>query len=71
MDGGITPANEFDSVSASWADFDNDGYLDLYITNLNHQNNLLYHNEGDGTFTRVTDLSTGNGWRRELGFRLG
>jgi hypothetical protein len=44
-----------DSVTASgaaWADYDNDGYLDLFVANLN-QAPLLYHNNGDGTFTNV------------------
>ncbi len=34
------------------ADFDNDGYEDLYVTNVGK--NILYHNNGDGTFTDVT-----------------
>ncbi len=34
------------------ADFDNDGFVDLYLTNLGP--NILYHNNGDGTFTDVT-----------------
>src|SRR6202041_2435055 len=31
------------------ADYDNDGYPDIYITN--YGKNILYHNNGDGTFT--------------------
>jgi hypothetical protein len=41
------------SYGCSWADYDNDGFLDLFVANLN-QNNFLYHNNGDGTFARIT-----------------
>jgi hypothetical protein len=33
-------------------DYDNDGYQDLYLNN--YGENILYHNNGDGTFTDVT-----------------
>src|SRR5262249_28842507 len=36
----------------AWGDYDNDGFLDLFVTRVN-QPNLLYHNNGDGTFTRI------------------
>ncbi len=38
--------------SAAWGDYDNDGNLDLYVT-INGSPNLLYRNNGDGTFTEV------------------
>ncbi len=45
-----------DSTSSRWADFDNDGLLDIFIlTEL--QGNRLYRNRGDGTFENVTDKS--------------
>jgi hypothetical protein len=34
-------------------DYDNDGFDDLFITYYGH--NVLYHNNGDGTFTDVTE----------------
>ncbi|MCY2979930.1 MAG: CRTAC1 family protein [Planctomycetota bacterium] len=38
--------------SADWADFDNDGYLDLYVGNENSPNQL-FRNTGVGTFVDV------------------
>jgi len=39
--------------SAIFADYDNDGYIDLYV--LKEGANILYKNAGDGTFDDVTD----------------
>ncbi|MCH9032733.1 MAG: VCBS repeat-containing protein, partial [candidate division Zixibacteria bacterium] len=38
-------------------DYDNDGHVDLYFTNSANsaEVNFLYHNNGDGTFTRIFD----------------
>jgi hypothetical protein len=41
------------STSSRWADFDNDGWLDVFIV-CELQSNRLYHNRGDGTFEDVT-----------------
>jgi hypothetical protein len=41
------------SMGASAADFDNDGWSDLYVTGVNR--NILYRNRGDGTFADVTE----------------
>ena len=40
------------SMGVAAADYDNDGFVDLYVTGVNH--NQLLHNNGDGTFTDVT-----------------
>jgi hypothetical protein len=45
------------SGCAAWADYDNDGYLDLFVVNSFSTQNFLYHNEGNGTFTKVTQGS--------------
>ena len=36
-------------------DYDNDGYEDLYVTA--YGGNRLYHNNGNGTFSDVTEQS--------------
>lgn len=37
-------------IGQAWGDYDNDGWLDLYVTG-NLDDNVLYHNQGDGTFS--------------------
>jgi enediyne biosynthesis protein E4 len=46
---------ESQSHSASWWDYDNDGWPDLYVANDYGQPDHLYHNNRDGTFTDVID----------------
>jgi hypothetical protein len=45
------------------ADYDNDGYPDLYVSNLNGAN-ILYHNNHDNTFTDVTEAAGVPGSRK-------
>ena len=42
-------------VGCCVGDIDNDGYLDIYVTNFGK--NVLYRNNGDGTFSDVTDAA--------------
>src|ERR1041385_8843418 len=37
-----------------WGDYDNDGWIDLFVANDNGQNDFLYHNNRDGTFSKIT-----------------
>jgi len=40
--------------SASWGDYNNDGLLDLYVGRVGGRSNLLYRNDGNGSFTKIT-----------------
>lgn len=62
-----------DSSGPSWADYDNDGDLDLFMTNFGDagpEKNFLYRNDGSDVFTKITDgdvvndvaYSLGSGW---------
>ncbi|MGD0110838.1 MAG: FG-GAP-like repeat-containing protein [Armatimonadota bacterium] len=53
--------------AVAWADYDNDGWLDLYVGNLEANNQpFLYHNNGNGTFTDAAPLSGLDGSRPNL-----
>jgi len=45
-------------------DYDNDGFVDLYVTTI-LEGNHLYHNNGNGTFTDVTAQAGVGGGRRD------
>ena len=46
---------EAQTHSATWWDYDNDGWPDLYVANDFMAPDKLYHNNRDGTFTNVID----------------
>ena len=41
-------------MGVDWGDYDNDGDLDIFVTNFAEEFNTLYQNEGDGTFNDAT-----------------
>ncbi len=53
---GIPPLLEF-GLSATWFDYNNDDWPDLYVANDFKGPDHLYHNNGDGTFTDVAPQS--------------
>lgn len=66
------------SSSASWGDYDNDGFLDLYIANYARCENrscglyfadVLLHNEGDGTFSDASNVIHRQTTTRGAGFQ--
>ncbi len=50
------------SQTGNWCDYDNDNWVDVFVANSMYEppvaTNSLYHNSGDGTFTRVTNALT-------------
>ena len=46
-------SNAADSNGAAWGDYDDDGFLDLVVANAFGQNEYLYRNNGNGTFTQI------------------
>ena len=75
-DGTFTDVTEAAGVSGhgyamgvAAGDFDNDGFIDLFVTGLDA--NTLYRNKGDGTFEDITDqagLGGKHGWSVSAGW---
>ena len=52
---GLSGDPSWRSTSACTGDYNGDGFIDLYVTNMGRSSrNALYRNNGDGTFTDVT-----------------
>lgn len=57
--------------SATWWDYDNDGWPDLYVANDFAAPDQLYHNNGGGTFTDVIDATLPHIPHSSMGADLG
>jgi len=53
---GVDDPNKYFGMQGIWADYDNDGWPDLYVAN-DSGPNYLYHNKHDGTFEDVSMIS--------------
>jgi hypothetical protein len=65
----LSKAGDFNyGMGVAAADYDNDGFTDLYVTS--YGKNILYHNNGNGTFTDVTQKAgvAAGGWSVSAGF---
>jgi hypothetical protein len=51
-------------MGVDFADYDNDGLLDIFVTNFDFETNTLYRNQGNSLFIDITDL-VGLGQDRE------
>jgi hypothetical protein len=58
------------SLSASWCDFDGDGWPDLYVAN-DVSDNAMYHNLGDGTFRDISHSAWVADYRGAMGLGIG
>ncbi|HXG33786.1 MAG TPA: CRTAC1 family protein [Bryobacteraceae bacterium] len=58
------------SLSAAWADFDNDGWPDLYVAN-DISDNVMYRNLGNGRFEDVSHAAWVADYRGAMGLAVG
>ncbi len=58
------------SLSATWADYDADGWPDLYVAN-DISDNAMFHNRGDGTFEDVSHEAWVADYRGAMGLAVG
>jgi len=59
--------NQSGNLSNTWADYNNDGFIDCWVTSTGASNSFLYKNNGDGSFTKITsgvigDSAYNTGW---------
>jgi len=64
-------ANETQGHAATWWDYNEDGWPDIYVDNDFKDPDQLYHNNGDGTFTNVLSWVVPHTSHSSMGADLG
>ncbi|MEL0455915.1 FG-GAP-like repeat-containing protein [Flavobacteriaceae bacterium SZ-1-7] len=61
IEAGFKKYNDCINTDATWFDFNKDGFLDIYISDWDSdcEGNRLYKNNGDGTFSDVSNIFDG------------
>ena len=55
------PLEANSSLGPTWADYDQDGFMDLFVPNGIGKNNSLFHNDGNGTFSKTNNVINAEG----------
>ena len=60
INSGQLGSDDIDAFGCAWGDVNNDGFLDLFVANLdNTEEDVIYMNRGNGSFRRERDLFPG------------
>ncbi len=57
----LIPSEASQSIGPSWADYDGDGFQDLFVPNGNGYKNSLFHNDGNGSFSKAKIIVNNEG----------
>jgi tetratricopeptide (TPR) repeat protein len=70
---GIVSLEQMCGRGVSWADYNNDGWLDIFVANYRLDPNFLWKNNGDGAFTNVARKTgaEGTGKKGYFGHTIG
>ncbi|MFQ5455460.1 MAG: FG-GAP-like repeat-containing protein [Nitrospirota bacterium] len=52
---GLTTLEKMSGRGVSWGDYNNDGLIDIFVSNYRLDPNFLWRNNGDGSFTNIAE----------------